>query len=130
MLAVAHMFAAALLSFGLVEIGRRLPLAAAATRVLRPVKSAQHVMMAKAISDHWKERVLLVYARQTLLGVGGILAVLSALLIPAIIAIALLDLPLPGFAAFMMSFPGIVLTCGAAGLYLKLRRHMCHAVLQ
>lgn len=130
MLAVAHMLAACLLSLGLVEIGRRLALADAAARVLRPVTRAQHVMRARAISDHWKEKVLLVYAGQTLTGTGWILVELGRLLIPALIAIGLVNLILPGFAAFMLSLPGIVLTCGVAGLYLKFRRRVGHAVLQ
>lgn len=101
-----------------VEIFLRTPLIGAAKRLLAITGKAKAVMMSRMISDHWKERVLLVYARQ--------IAVLSLKLTCLLLALAVIlgsiafgfDLVLGGdFVEFIVGPLGLVVTTAASVAY-------------
>lgn len=76
----------AVVSIWAVEIFLRLPVRETVNDLLRVSKKAIHTVLSPHISDHWKEKVMLVYAKKsftsTLKLAGIILIFLALVLIP------------------------------------------------
>jgi hypothetical protein len=111
----------ALLCVLLVELALRLPFASIVTGLTRSGGKAVHVVRAKAVSDHWKEKALGSYAQTTFVSsikLAGLLLVLFA--IAALVVVAL-DQFADGFQGFILGWRGIGFSIVAASVYLTLR---------
>ena len=64
----------------LVELVMRLPFGTHLRRLQRSSSRAMHVVSAKAVSDHWKEKAMGAYARQTFLATATVAALLVLVL--------------------------------------------------
>lgn len=93
-------FLTALLCVLLVELALRLPFAATVAVLSKSGARAVHVVRAKSVSDHWKEKALAAYAQTTFLSslkLAGLLLLLVAL---ATLAVVALDPIFDGFQRF------------------------------
>lgn len=106
----------------LVEVLIRLPLARPIEQLARSGSSALHVMTAKAVSDHWKEKAMGAYARATFMGTLKVAILLAFWLGVAVVLVLGLDLLSGGFQAFLLSWKGIGFTIVAGSLYAVARR--------
>ena len=116
-----------LASFIAVELFVRLPVIEQVQRLFGTTQKAGHVIVAKAVSDHWKERVMLRYAREILFGsvmlVMFILAVLFIATLPALLAKAFID-PDLSIEAMFSSWSAIALSLVAATGYYATRSRL------
>lgn len=113
-----------LASFIAVELFVRLPVLAQVHRLFGMTRKAGHVIAAPAVSDHWKERVMLRYAREILVSsLALVLFLLTALLfavLPALLAKAFVD-PKISIEAMFSSWTAIALSLAAAASYYVMR---------
>lgn len=106
----------------LVELLLRLPFSAPVRAVARSGQRAMRVVASKAISDHWKEKAMAAYARQTFVSSLRI-AVLLAIVLGVATALVLgLEQLSGGFQAFFLSGTGIAFSIVAASAYAWARR--------
>lgn len=112
----------ALICAVLIEIVCRLPLASLAAEIREVARKSQHTVLSRAISDHWKEKALLVYAGRLLscslrlaMALAGIGAVLVSLT-------ALFDYLGANCAELLLSWTGILYSTVVATAYFALRR--------
>lgn len=116
-----------LASFIAVEVFVRLPVIAQVRRLLGMTRKAGHVIAAPAVSDHWKERVMLRYAREILLSslllVAFITTVLAVAVLPAFLAKIFLD-PKLSIEALFSSWTAIALSLAAAATYYASRSRL------
>jgi hypothetical protein len=121
---------AAVFSVALAEIALRLPFPAVVATAGKIAASALHVLKARSISDHWKEKAMLAYAGTTF---RSSMKLIGLMLIVGVVAVSLtvvFELIVSSFAAFIMSWPGILLTAALASLYAMTRGFIAHAVLR
>lgn len=107
----------------LIEIVVHLPLPAVLSQISVTGRKAAHILGAKAVSDHWKEKILLAYAG-TLFGatitLAGYLLVIGAIVV---LLIFVADLFGATVGDFFMSWMGIGFSIVVATLYLKARKY-------
>lgn len=113
---------AGILCILLVEGVSRLPIVQAASTASDAARRAVRTMSAPKISDHWKEKVLLVYAGRIFGATLRLVAMLVLVAGLALGAIYLLDALAPGFADFMMGWAGLIFTLVFATLYYLIRK--------
>ncbi|MET0366078.1 MAG: hypothetical protein ABW169_15655 [Sphingobium sp.] len=118
---------ALLVSCLIVEIFAHIPIAQSAVLTLRSGARARRVILSPAISDHWKEKVMPVYAlrmgRQSLV-LAWYFAILAAV---AATAMAILDREMPDAALFMASARGVAFGFLVSILYFWGRRRLVRA---
>jgi hypothetical protein len=108
------------------ELFLRLPLKRTGQGLLRLVGKAQHILRSSQISDHWKEKVLLVYARQLFLASIGIFGLMLAALLPlALLAILATGIGVD-LAGRLTEPAGLVVSVAVAVGYVLLRRRVQH----
>ena len=115
---------AAALCVALVELVLRLPIVTVGQRAASIGQRAGRVLRAPRVSDHWKEKALLAYARRLM---GNTLLLTALLLVIVLVAVALValgDRIVPGFAAFVMGWQGILATLVLATAYALLRARL------
>lgn len=110
------------LCMALVEGLRQLPLAPVLKRAQCTARRALWVLRARAVSEHWKERALLAYARTLLLASLTLAALLVGLAAVAALLVWLADQWRPGFSAFLLSPLGLTLSLLLALSYAAVRR--------
>lgn len=116
-----HWLFAALAGIGFVELFMRLPVRAALTDLQRLTGRIMAVLRSGRISDHWKEKILPVYAGRLFRLTVRIALCLLAAFVPLLVLLALaavLDVPL---MAFTLSWAGIVFTTLVALVWAKAR---------
>ncbi|MEX5730105.1 hypothetical protein Ga0609869_003458 [Rhodovulum iodosum] len=114
--------ALAVLALLVAELAMRLPLGAATRAIVSPNRRALAVLRSARISDHWKERAMLGYARRTLAATGAFAGWVLLLVGAALALGAPVALVLPGFAAFAASPIGLAAASIAACLHVAGRR--------
>ncbi|HEX7873240.1 MAG TPA: hypothetical protein VF475_10035 [Sphingobium sp.] len=118
---------ALLLSCLIVEMFAHIPIAQSAVLTLQSGARARRVILSPGISDHWKERVMPVYAlrmgRQWLVLAGyfAIFAVVAAG------AMAIMERAMPEAALFMLSARGVAFGFAVSILYFCGRRRFVRA---
>lgn len=112
----------AILSVLIIETGLRLPLSAVLMEMNMVARKAIHILGAKAISDHWKEKVMLAYAfslfKNTAI-IAGFMLLIAAIVI---VFIAVCNYLGVATGEFILSWVGIVFSCIVAMLYFKIRK--------
>ena len=111
----------------IVECFLRLPILASAKNMLQIVQQVNRVIFSRVISDHWKERVLPVYAWSMFKNSLRIFLLLNIAIAPMVIIGLLLVNTEPSFFDFLASTSGIIGSTLAVLLYLPLRQHLFHA---
>ncbi|MCE7795984.1 hypothetical protein LWE61_05340 [Sphingobium sufflavum] len=105
------------------ELFLHMPIARQARRTLGSCAQAQHVILSRAISDHWKEKVMPAYAlrlgRQSLM----LAAYFAAFTLLAAATMQGMDRLMPDAARFMGSARGLAAGFLISLLYLMARRH-------
>ena len=104
-----------------VECALRLPLLSAGARIAEVSRKAGRVMTSSAISDHWKEKVLLVYAGRTFRNVGLFLVCLAALLAVVGGVSAIASIIQPGFLGFLTGWVGLAASFVFATIWAVIR---------
>lgn len=87
----------------LVELVLHLPFLEPLKELSRSSNPAVHVVTAKAVSHHWKEKAMGAYARKTFVASAKIAGLLAVVLGGAAILVAGLDQLSDGFQAFILS---------------------------
>ena len=106
----------------LVELVLRLPFLSRLDVIHRSSRSALRVVTAKAVSEHWKEKAMRVYARRTFIASVQLTGLLVILLCVAALLVLGLDQLSNGFQSFILSWSGIGSSIAVAGLYVAGRR--------
>lgn len=115
-------FLTLLVSLLLVELALRLPFASVVATAGRSGTRALHVVRAKAISDHWKEKAMAAYARSTFLASVQLVGLLAVLFAAALLLVVALERVSGGFQGFILGWRGIAFSVAAASLYVVARR--------
>ncbi len=117
-------FLVSLASFIAVELFVRLPVIDQVHQLFGTTHKAGHIITARAVSDHWKERVMLRYAREIMLSsvklVIFMTGVLCLAVLPAFLVRELVD---PGLSieALFSSWTAVGVSLVAATAYYVLR---------
>lgn len=111
------------LSLVLAEIAVRLPLADTARRLVRIGRKAMRTLGARSVSDHWKERAMLRYARDLMVASAQLAAFLVALVVVAVFLALVLERGFPGFVGFAIGWTGLLVSLMAVTAFLWARRH-------
>lgn len=114
----------AILCVMLIELMMRLPLPAAVSGISTVSAKALHVLTARGISDHWKEKVLLAYARNLFIAtlkLAGLLLMVAAVALGLILVFDGLG---TGTGEFIGSVPGLLYSTAVATGYFLLRRRL------
>lgn len=110
-----------------VELALRLPIARTARGMGRDGREAGRIILSRDISDHWKERMALFYARrmgrQTLL-MAACFALLMLVLVALTLALAQVA---PRLAPFLASPTGLAVTLLASLLYVRAKQRLVRA---
>jgi hypothetical protein len=101
---------AALVCIALVEVALRLPLGDVIQAILSAVARSLKTVGAARVSDHWKEKAMAAYARQTFEATARLALLLGALLGVATALVWAFDRFRPGFLAFLLGWAGIGFT--------------------
>ena len=109
------------------EIVWRLPLLARLRDVLDATQKARRIIAAARISDHWKERVLLVYARHIFTGSVSIFVMLMVALSPVLLAGLAFPSGLEDWVEGLMQPLAILVLCGVSFAYLWIRQRSTRA---
>ena len=110
-----------------VECFCRLPVMPFVTELTGTLSKVQWVLLSRNISDHWKEKVLLVYAGKIALATGKITLVLAALALVVLAAAQFLDwtlAPSPTTSDWLMSTWGLTTSLVISVAYFALRRRL------
>ena len=117
---------AAVLTVPLVELALRMRIPDVVGRIVGPSRRSVAVRRARGISDHWKERAMLLYARRTLSGALTLATYLGLLGGTGYVMVVAADAVLPGFFQFLLATSGVVWASLVAFAYLALRRKLAH----
>ncbi|MEJ2033378.1 MAG: hypothetical protein P8Y63_10150 [Deltaproteobacteria bacterium] len=85
---------------------------------------ALHIMGAKSVSDHWKEKVVLAYSRSLFsltMKLAAFLAIIGATGILFVYTSSLIN---DTIIHFIISQGGILLSMAVAGIYLSIRKFL------
>ncbi|WP_282608359.1 hypothetical protein [Pelagibius sp. Alg239-R121] len=110
-----------------VELFVRLPVVDQVYQLFGTTQKAGHIIAAKAVSDHWKERVMLRYAQEILLSsiklVMFMAGVLFLAVLPAVLVQQLID-PNLSIEALFSSWSAVVVSLIAATIYYVMRHRV------
>ena len=115
---------AAVLSVLLVETVSRLSPGALFERMISVARKAQHTLRSSAISDHWKEKVILRYAISLFAGTTWLSGLLLALAGGIVLLAAGLDQLGLEMSGFLLSLKGAVFSTAVAITYLHVRSRL------
>lgn len=116
---------ASLLVLPAIEFFLRLPFLMHIRSTLAVARKSTGVIMARHVSDHWKERVLLRYARDMALHsviLGALFAGLAAVVVLPALLLDRLVAPEPTTLESLVSLPGIAAMSLVAVVYLFVRK--------
>lgn len=108
-----------------VEYFHRVPFAKYIAALTGTSGRAIRIMRSKNISDHWKEIVLLRYARDTFIGtvkLGSLLIGCAMLLVVPALLLDRLVAPSPSVLNAIASMPGLLVMTMSSLIYVTLRR--------
>lgn len=109
-----------LASFIAVELFLRLPVIDQVHRLFGTTHKAGHIITARAVSDHWKERVMLRYAREILFSSVKLVVFMTGVLLLAVLPAWLVQLFIdPGLSieTLFSSWSAVAVSLIAATLY-------------
>lgn len=104
----------------------RLPVMSGFSNMLRTFQSVHRVISSRTISDHWKERILLVYAWRMFKNSLNVFFWLVVAVSPIVIGGLVLDNTRLSFLDLLASVTGIVASTLTVLFYLPLRKRLFH----
>ena len=116
----------AIATVAVIELLARLNVAAIARRLLDVVRNVARILKSDRISDHWKERVLPIYAGQILVVSLTLLGMLLLAMTPVIVFAVVGDWMGVAFFALLLDSRSIWVSIAIASAYLWLRRRLQH----
>ena len=105
-----------------VEVALRLPLSTTFTRLAKQGQKAAHILRSSRISDHWKEKVMLVYACslfKSTMKLCGFLLTIGAVAALLMFAFDFFGVPI---GTFIASSTGMLFSIVAATAYFTIRK--------
>ena len=106
----------------LVEFAIRLPFPRIISEISIVSRKAIHILGAKSISDHWKEKVMLVYARCLFTSTIKLAGFLIAVIGLASMLIFVSDYFGAKVGGFIISWGGVLFTIVVATIYFSIRK--------
>lgn len=116
----------AIATIAVIELLARLNVAATTRRLLDIVRNVARILKSDHISDHWKERVLPIYAGQLLVASLTLLGMLLLAMTPVIVFAAVDPWTGVAFLTLLLDSRSIWVSLAIASAYLWLRRHLTH----
>jgi hypothetical protein len=108
------------------ELALKSPLRQILTSLSLVAGKAAHVVIAKAVSDHWKQKAILAYAKQIFILTVKLALLLLGLAGALIMLVAISDFFVPATKDFLFGLNGIILSLVTTVAYLKLRSLLVH----
>lgn len=105
-----------------IEFAVRIPLPAVISEIGIVARKALHILGAKSVSDHWKEKAILSYAGSLFLSTMKLGALLLAIAAVALLLIFIFDHSGVRIGAFIVSWTGIVFSVIVATAYYTMRK--------
>ena len=118
----------AVVSIWAVEIFLKLPVREAVNDLLRVSQKAVHTVSSPHISDHWKEKVMLVYARKSFictLRLAGIMIIFIALILMPVFAVDHFKPTDQSVFLLLSTAKGLIASTIVAMCYFWLRSRLC-----
>ena len=112
----------AVLCIILIELVVRIPLPAVISEIGVVIRKALHILGAKSVSDHWKEKVMLAYAGSLFTSTMKLAGFLVAAGAVAALLIFVFDFFGTKIGEFIVSWVGILFSFVVAAVYLRLRK--------
>lgn len=106
----------------LIEFVIRIPLRGIISEISIVTRKVLHTLGAKSVSDHWKEKVMLAYARSLFTSTMKITGFLIALGAVAFLLIFVLDYFGANVGDFIVSLVGVLFSMVVATVYLSIRK--------
>ncbi|RVU34034.1 hypothetical protein EOI86_23220 [Hwanghaeella grinnelliae] len=119
-------FLTTILCVVLVEVVMALPFLPPLRRLSNSSQSALRTVMAKSVSDHWKEKAMAAYAQRTFGASLKIAFLLAVVLSIAGLLVVGFDWVFSGFQSFILTWIGIAASVVAASLYVWVRKAIFH----
>jgi hypothetical protein len=111
-------------TFLTVELFFRLPFIDSARRVIAVSRKSASVVASSKISDHWKEKVVPVYAGKLFVGSLQLFGWMILAFMPFIAGVPLVDTLGMEVNALLVSWPGLLVTTLVAVIYASLRNKL------
>jgi len=106
----------------LIEFVVRLPLPAVISEITTVARKALHILGAKSVSDHWKEKVMLAYAGSLFTSTMKLAGLLMAIIAIALLLIFIFDYSGVWIGDFIVSWTGMLFSLLAATAYYTIRK--------
>jgi hypothetical protein len=85
-------------------------------------RKSLHTLRSKSISDHWKEKAVLMYARSMFISTIKLAGIFFSIGIVAVLLVILFDEIHGGLIEIMLSWTGIVYTVVVTTVYILIRK--------
>lgn len=105
-----------------IEFAVRIPLPEVISEISIVAHKALHILGAKSVSDHWKEKVMLSYAGSLFLATMKLGALLIAIAAVAILLIFIFDYSGVRIGNFIVSWTGMLFSVVVATAYYTIRK--------
>jgi len=112
----------AVLCIILVEVMVRAPLQSVISEISTVARKALHVLGAKSVSDHWKEKVILAYAGSLFMSTIKLAGLLVAIGAIAILLLSIFEYSGVRISDFITSWTGILFSLLVAMAYYTMRK--------
>jgi hypothetical protein len=106
----------------LIEFAIRLPFPRVISEISIVTRKAMHILGAKSISDHWKEKVILAYAGCLFTSTIKLAGFLIAVICLAFMLIFVFDYSGAKVGGFIISWGGVLYTIVVATIYFSIRK--------
>jgi hypothetical protein len=117
-------FLTVILCIVLVELLLRLPVAAIVSNIGLVSRKAVRTLAARRVSDHWKEKALLVYSRSLFVSSVKLGAVLLAAGAAIAAFVYLSDLLGAELFTFLVGWQGLLFSLAVASIYVTIRKRI------
>lgn len=111
----------------IVELFFYLPVRRHVQQLINSSRKAVRIVSSNSISDHWKEKALLHYARQIFLFSIYLLLLLPIIFLPVLFADYIASILDRDFIAFLMTAPGVISSVVVAFIYIYIRKKVLGA---
>lgn len=106
----------------LIEYVIKIPLRVLLIDISKVGRKSMHILGAKFISDHWKEKVMLAYARKLFLSTLKLAGYFIVFIAIAVLVIATFDYLGANIGNFLFTWTGIIFSFVIATIYMMARK--------
>ena len=112
----------AILCAALIEIALRAQLLLTLKRMSVTSMKAMHVLSSSRISDHWKERTMLIYSRTLFYDSAKLALIFGSMILTVVLFDAIADQIERDYMTFLLDWPAILYSICIGALYMKFLR--------